>query len=202
MADPKDTNVVYALNVGFYRSKDGGKTFRGSTYNDYPYLICGAQQDNSTLCGPSRGEGRVNISDWKDAGGGESGYVTPHPTKPHIVFAGSYGRVADAQDMRTGFTRDITVYPINPMGYSSRTSRSASSGLSPSSSRATTTRCCTRQARSSSAPRTKGRAGPRCRPSWRAATPRRWTPLGRPDHQGPDGRRDLRPHLRLRRVPR
>jgi photosystem II stability/assembly factor-like uncharacterized protein len=28
VADPKDTNVVYALNVGFYRSKDGGKTFR------------------------------------------------------------------------------------------------------------------------------------------------------------------------------
>ena len=26
-ADPKDTNVVYALNVSWFRSKDGGKTF-------------------------------------------------------------------------------------------------------------------------------------------------------------------------------
>ncbi|MCU0635607.1 MAG: glycosyl hydrolase, partial [Gemmatimonadaceae bacterium] len=105
VADPKDTNVVYALNVGFYRSRDGGVTFREpinvphpdnhdlwiapdnpqrmveandggatvstnggrswtdqefptaqfyhvDTSNDYPYLICGAQQDNSTLCGP------------------------------------------------------------------------------------------------------------------------------------------------------
>ena len=173
VADPKDTNVVYALNVGFYRSKDGGKTFReginvphgdnhdlwiapndplrmvegndgGATVstnggknwtdqefataqmyhvdvtNDYPYQICGAQQDNSTLCAPSRGEGRVNIADWKDAGGGESGYVTPHPTKPGIVFAGSYGGLLTRKDMRTGFTRDITVYPINPMGYSSK----------------------------------------------------------------------------------
>jgi hypothetical protein len=106
-ADPKDTNVVYALNVGFYRSKDGGRTFReaitvphgdnhdlwiapddpqrmanandggvtvsvngGKTWtglefataqfyhvtttNEFPYRVCGAQQDNSTLCGPSR----------------------------------------------------------------------------------------------------------------------------------------------------
>ena len=172
-ADPKDSNVVYALNVGFYRSRDGGKTFRepinvphgdnhelwiapndpmrmieandggatvstngGKNWTDldfptaqfyhvdanseYPYQICGAQQDNSTLCGPSRGEGRVNLSDWKDAGGGESGYVTPHPTKPWIMFAGSYGGLLTRKDMRTGFTRDITVYPVNPMGYSSK----------------------------------------------------------------------------------
>ena len=172
-ADPKDSNVVYALNVGFYRSRDGGRTFPqsirvphgdnhdmwiapdnpnrmieandgGATVstdgartwtdedfptaqwyhvdvtNDYPYQICGAQQDNSTLCGPSRGEGRVNLSDWKDAGGGESGYVTPHPTKPWIIFAGSYGGLLTRKDMRTGFERNVTVYPVNPMGYSSK----------------------------------------------------------------------------------
>ncbi len=172
-ADPKDSNVVYALNVGFHRSRDGGKTFPGSirvphgdnhdlwiapdnpnrmieandggatvsTDNgrtwtdedfptaqwyhvdasmDYPYTICGAQQDNSTLCGPSRGEGRVNLSDWKDAGGGESGFVTPHPTKPWIIFAGSYGGLLTRRDMRTGFERNVTVYPVNPMGWSSK----------------------------------------------------------------------------------
>ena len=171
--DPKDTNVIYALNVGFYRSRDGGKTFPQAirvphgdnhdmwiaandpnrmieandggatvstnggkdwtdedfptaqfyhvdTSNEYPYHICGAQQDNSTLCGPSRADNRVNLSDWKDAGGGESGYVTPHPTKPWIVFAGSYGGLLTRKDMRTGFERNVTVYPVNPMGYSSK----------------------------------------------------------------------------------
>jgi photosystem II stability/assembly factor-like uncharacterized protein len=29
-ADPKDTNIVYGLNVGFFRSNDGGKTFPAS----------------------------------------------------------------------------------------------------------------------------------------------------------------------------
>jgi hypothetical protein len=63
--------------------------------------------------------GRVDLADWQDAGGGESGYVTPHPTRPWIVFAGSYGGLMTRKDLRTGFTRDITVYPNNPMGESS-----------------------------------------------------------------------------------
>ena len=109
-ADPKDTNVIYGLNVQFFKSDDGGRTFRQqisvphgdnhdmwiapndpmrmvqandgganvsfnggatwteqdfataqmyhvSTTNHFPYQVCGAQQDNSTLCGPSRGSG-------------------------------------------------------------------------------------------------------------------------------------------------
>ena len=172
-ADPKDSNTLYAMNVGIYRSRDGGVSFHEplnprhpdnhllwiapddpnrmiesndgganistdggrnwteqtfataqmyhvDTDNGYPYLICGAQQDNSTLCGPSRGEGRVSISDWKDGGGGESGFVTPHPTKPNVVFAGSYGGTLTRKDLATGFTRDVSPYPINPMGYSSK----------------------------------------------------------------------------------
>ena len=33
-ADPKDTNIVYALNTGFYRSRDGGKTTSRSVLRD------------------------------------------------------------------------------------------------------------------------------------------------------------------------
>lgn len=171
-ADPKDTNVVYGLNVGFFKSTDGGRTFRtqlrpphgdnhdmwiapndpmrmiegndgganvsfngGQTWTDqefataqmyhvsvtnhFPYWVCGAQQDNSTLCGPSRKEGNIDISDWKDAGGGESGYVTAHPTQPDIVFAGSYSGYLTRKDMRTGLERNINAWPLNPMGHSS-----------------------------------------------------------------------------------
>ena len=171
-ADTRDTNMVYALNVGFFRSRDGGKTFPQSinpphgdnhdlwiapndpnrmiegndgganvsfnagrswseqdfataqfyhvaTTNEFPYKICGAQQDNSTLCGPSRKPGGIPTSDWQDAGGGESGYVTPHPTKPTIIFAGSYGGLMTRKDLETDYERNITVWPDNPMGYSS-----------------------------------------------------------------------------------
>jgi hypothetical protein len=169
-ADPADSNVVYSLNTGFYRSRDGGRTFPqsisvphgdnhdlwiardnpnrminandgganvsingGQTWTeqdfptaqfyhvdvttDWPYHVCGAQQDNSTLCGPSRGgEG---MGDWYDGGGGESGYVTPNPRNPNIIFAGSYGGLLTRKDRRTRFERNVTVFPINPMGHSS-----------------------------------------------------------------------------------
>jgi photosystem II stability/assembly factor-like uncharacterized protein len=171
-ADTKDTNIVYAQNVGFFRSRDGGKTFPQSiqvphgdnhdlwiapdnnqrmvqgndgganvstnagatwtdqefataqfyhvtTTNEYPYKICGAQQDNSTLCGPSRKQGTIERSDWYDAGGCESGYIAAHPLKPNVTFAGCYGGNLDRKDRETGFTRDVTVYPRNPMGHSS-----------------------------------------------------------------------------------
>ena len=171
-ADPADTNIVYGLNVGFFRSNDGGKTFPTSinpphgdnhdlwiapndnqrmvqgndgganvsftggrawtaqtfptaqfyhvtTTAEWPYRICGAQQDNSTLCGPSRAPGSIDIADWYQAGGCESGYIAAHPTKPNVTFAGCYGGNLDRRDRETGFTRDVTVYPRNPMGHSS-----------------------------------------------------------------------------------
>ena len=170
--DPKDTSVVYALNTGFYKSTDGGKSFPTSfnvphgdnhdlwiapndptrmvngndgganvtftsgrtwtpqhfataqfyhvtTTADWPYNICGAQQDNSTLCGPSRKSGSIGIEDWYDAGGCESGYIAAHPLKPNVTFAGCYGGNLDRKDRETNFTRDVTVYPRNPMGHSS-----------------------------------------------------------------------------------
>ena len=170
-ADPKDTNTVYALNTGLYRSTNGGRTFTGirvphgdnhdlwiapndpqrminandgganvsytagrtwtdqdfataqfyhvSTTNHFPYWVCGAQQDNSTLCGPSRKAGGMNIGDWQDAGGGESGYVTALPGNPDVVFAGSYGGLLTRKDFKTGFSKNVSPWPDNPMGYSS-----------------------------------------------------------------------------------
>ncbi|MBI1810272.1 MAG: hypothetical protein HYR75_10275 [Gemmatimonadetes bacterium] len=90
-----------------------------TTTNHFPYHICGAQQDNSTLCGPSRKAGGITINDWQDAGGGESGYIAASPTHPDIVFAGSYGGLLTRKDMRTGLTWDVNPWPDNPMGISS-----------------------------------------------------------------------------------
>ena len=169
-ADTKDTNTVYALNTGMYRSTDGGKTFKnipvphgdnhdlwiasndharmiesndgganvsfnaGKTWSEqdqataqfyhvittthFPYQVCGAQQDNSTLCGPSRAPGGIGIDQWKDAGGGESGYIASRPDAPDIVYAGSYGGLTTRKDLRTGLERDVNPWPDNPMGHS------------------------------------------------------------------------------------
>jgi photosystem II stability/assembly factor-like uncharacterized protein len=172
-ADPKDSNTVYALNVGFYRSTDGGRTFKQSiavphgdnhdmwiapddpqrmiegndgganvsvnggktwtgqefataqfyhvtTTNEFPYRVCGAQQDNSTLCGPSRWPGGIGRELWVDAGGGESGYIAVDPTDPNVSFAGSYGGLLTRKDMRADREVQVNPWPVNPMGQSSR----------------------------------------------------------------------------------
>ena len=45
------------------------------------------------------------------AGGGESGYVTPHPVQPNLFYSGSQGALITRFDRSTGHIRDIQPYP-------------------------------------------------------------------------------------------
>lgn len=176
-ADPKDPDVVYVVNTGFYRSRDGGKTYQqirvphgdnhdlwiapddpdrminsndgganvsfngGRTWteqdyptaqfyralvtNHQPYFVCGGQQDNSTACVPGKdwnhigqrggGSGRVFFA----VGGCESGHVANSAENPNIYYAGCYGGGLSRFDYSTGHSRQINVWPENPMGHSS-----------------------------------------------------------------------------------
>uniref|UniRef100_UPI0037BF8C49 WD40/YVTN/BNR-like repeat-containing protein n=1 Tax=Gemmatimonas sp. TaxID=1962908 RepID=UPI0037BF8C49 len=123
--------MIEADDGGASVSTDTGKTWTAqdfataqfyhvTTTNHFPYQICGAQQDNSTLCGPSRARGGITMDMWKDAGGGESGFIAALPDKPDIVFAGSYGGYLTRKDMRTGLERDVNPWPLNPMGHDAK----------------------------------------------------------------------------------
>lgn len=91
--------------------------YRVTTDNDFPYNIYGAQQDNSTIRIASRSDSfAITASDWFPVGGGESGWIAPHPENSNIVFAGSYDGFLTRYDRRTGQERNIDVYPENPMG--------------------------------------------------------------------------------------
>jgi len=170
-ADPKAKDTMYVINTGFYKSTDGGKTYRplrpphgdnhdlwiapndpqrminsndgganvsingGQTWTgqqyataqlyhvattrDIPYHVCGAQQDSSTICvssaaagGRGGGGGGRGAAPTYSVGGGESGYIAPHPTNPNIFYAGSQGALLTRFDRRSGWTRDIQVYPL------------------------------------------------------------------------------------------
>jgi photosystem II stability/assembly factor-like uncharacterized protein len=89
-----------------------------ATTADLPYHVCGAQQDNSTLCLPSSGwenlsgANTTRTGDWMyDVGGGESGYIAPDPRHPNIFYAGSQGALLTRYDRSTGQVRDVQVYP-------------------------------------------------------------------------------------------
>jgi photosystem II stability/assembly factor-like uncharacterized protein len=80
-----------------------------------PYHVCGAQQDNSTVCVPVNGNG----DDLYDVGGGESGYIAPDPLDTDVFYAGSYGGLLTRVNRRTGEIRAVNVWPDNPMGHNS-----------------------------------------------------------------------------------
>jgi photosystem II stability/assembly factor-like uncharacterized protein len=129
IAPSNNQRMIESDDGGASVSNDGGKTWTDEdfataqfyhviTTNHFPYQICGAQQDNSTLCGPSRKAGGIDVRDWVEAGGGESGYIASRADDPDVVYAGSYGALLTRKDLRTGLTRNINPWPDNPMGHS------------------------------------------------------------------------------------
>ncbi len=127
--DPNNPQRMCNANDGGGNvSINGGETWTEQDYittqlyhvmttKDYPYHVCGAQQDNTTVCVPSDDWGNMLVSfgpnhGWKYAvGGGESGYITQHPTDLDVFYAGSQGALLTRYDRSTGQTRDIQVYP-------------------------------------------------------------------------------------------
>ncbi len=168
-ADPGDSTTIYAGNVSFFRSRDGGVTFKrvdtphgdyhalwiapndpdrmivgsdggGSvttnggnswtpldvptaqfyhvaTTGDFPYHVCGAQQDNSTACVPSEDWDNMHepgspTGSWMYAvAGGESGYVTPSLKHRGVFYAGTQGAIITRYDRANGQVRDIQPDP-------------------------------------------------------------------------------------------
>ena len=128
--DPHDNQrMVEANDGGANVSFNGGESwtdqtgqptaqfYRVTTDNRFPYRVYGAQQDNSTASVSSRSRAFGNWQrDLYSVGGGESGYIAVHPVNPDIVYAGSYGGLLTRYNHETGVSRNITVWPENPMG--------------------------------------------------------------------------------------
>jgi photosystem II stability/assembly factor-like uncharacterized protein len=117
--------MINSNDGGANVSVNGGESWTPQTYptaqfyNAFvtahvPYHVCGAQQDNTTACVDSTGNGSALY----DVGGGESGYIAPDPRSPDVFYAGSYGGHLTRYDRRSGLERAINVWPDNPMGYS------------------------------------------------------------------------------------
>jgi photosystem II stability/assembly factor-like uncharacterized protein len=128
--DPRDSDRMIESNDGGANiSNDGGKTwstqanqptaqfYRVTVDDDRPYRIYGAQQDNSTVRIRSRSTGAgIGKDDWESTAGGESGWIAPKPGDPEVVFGGSYGGYLTRRDHRRKISRNVTVWPDNPMG--------------------------------------------------------------------------------------
>src|SRR5205823_1994799 len=129
--DPRDPQrMINGNDGGATVSENGGATwttldnqptaqfYHVITTTHFPYRLCGAQQDNSTVCIASRTD-RLGITDkdWYEVGGGESGWIAARQDDPDVVFAGSYGGYITRFDRRTGQAWAVNAWPDNPMGW-------------------------------------------------------------------------------------
>ena len=121
MIEANDGGASVSINGGrswLPQAQPTGQFYHVVTTNEFPYKVCGAQQDAGTLCGPSRASGGIDFGAWYTVGGGESGYIAVRSDSPSVVFAGSYGGRLTRFDSRTMQLRTVSPWPDNPMGYS------------------------------------------------------------------------------------
>ena len=134
--DPGDSNHVMLANDGggtvSYDVSSAQRHWTGQefptaqfyhviTTKHVPFHVCGAQQDNSTLCvssatsfgrGGGGGGGRGNVVPPYDAGGGEPGYIAPDPKDPDVFYAGANnGSFLTRLNRRTGELKEVGAYP-------------------------------------------------------------------------------------------
>jgi photosystem II stability/assembly factor-like uncharacterized protein len=97
--------------------------------NAVPYNVMGNRQDGPSARGPSNaragglfGAGTIPRGAWITVGGGESGFATPDPTDPNIVWssasgAGAGGGIVVRWDARTKQYREVEVWPETTIGH-------------------------------------------------------------------------------------
>ena len=102
--------------------------YHATVDNRIPYFVMGNQQDNPSARGPSNsktggfGGGGITRGMWHSVGGGESGWATPDPEDPDVVWSsasgsGSRGGIVVRYDVRTGIARNVEVWPQSTGGW-------------------------------------------------------------------------------------
>ncbi len=92
-----------------------------ATDDQFPYMVYGSQQDNSSIAVPSQnGLGAINWADCYPPGTAESGYVAPKPGDPNIVYVGAIGSSPGGGDALQRYdhrTRQIQLVSVWPEAY-------------------------------------------------------------------------------------
>jgi len=109
--------MLFVADQGATITVNGGRTWSSwynqptaqlyhvsTTQNQYPYWVCGGQQESGAICVSSRGNGgQVSFRDWLGIGADEYAYVAPDPLDPNIIYGGRVMRF----DRRTGQAQNV-----------------------------------------------------------------------------------------------
>jgi photosystem II stability/assembly factor-like uncharacterized protein len=138
--NPNDTNIILAVaDQGGVVSGNRGASWSNwynqptaamyhvSTDNDFPYRVCGGQQDSGSACVKSRSDdGEITFHDWHPVNIQEYGIAAPDPKNPDMVYGSARTNVSlydrntaqttqvgpSAAQRGTEFGRNVRTMPI------------------------------------------------------------------------------------------
>src|SRR5581483_3758847 len=124
--DPTNAKRMMAgVDQGAAISIDGGATwtpyygiangqfYRVATDYDFPYHVCGPQQDSGTACVLSRSDfGEIRPYDWYPAGGFENGFLIADPIDKRYMYTQGWYHVLRRFDRTTG--QVVVLYQPSP----------------------------------------------------------------------------------------
>lgn len=134
--DPTNANrMIVAHDQGLSITQNRGRTwfrqrltnaqiYHVTVDNMIPYNVFGNKQDEPTYRGPSNGRlnnGRILRGMWHAVGGGESGWATPDPVDPNIIWSTASGSgmvggiVVRYEEARRQF-RSVEIWPNQSNG--------------------------------------------------------------------------------------
>lgn len=122
--NPKNPDLMINANDGGANvSVNGGKTwstqanqitaqiYRVNADEGFPYLVCGGQQDNTSVCVASRSDGAgIDNTSWFTGPGCESAYIAFDKMNPQLIYGGCYTGIIEEYNPRTQRSRNIMAY--------------------------------------------------------------------------------------------
>jgi photosystem II stability/assembly factor-like uncharacterized protein len=140
--DPDDANrMAVANDGGISLSTNRGRSWQRiqlpiaqmyhvTVDNQIPYYVYGNRQDgpstrglsNSKIGGFGGQPGNIPRGEWHSVGGGESGWATPDPVDPNLIWSsasgsGSVGGIVVRYDERTRQAHHVEVWPVSTVGW-------------------------------------------------------------------------------------
>lgn len=89
-----------------------------SVDDQVPYHVYGNRQDGWSYRGPSNSlQGYIPVGLWHGVGGCESGFAKPDPNDNTIVWSGCYDGGLERYDLKTGYAREVRVWPEAGYGW-------------------------------------------------------------------------------------
>ncbi len=130
--NPNDPNIILLVSdQGAIVTVNGGETWSSwlnqptaqlyhvATTNEFPYKVCGGQQESGSVCTSSRGnDGAINFRDWRPVGVIEYGYVAPDPLEKDLVYGAGRNEVSKFH-WSTGQVENVTPIPLKAAKYRS-----------------------------------------------------------------------------------